>query len=154
MNKSTYERDRSNLLKAIDIALYCFKVKPLPDILGPGSGNFTDSYHLFKEMLLKKNSKKGSKSSLDFYEESVFTFFNENTGPTVELFWAEILRENLPYQRKSFLTKIMKRKRIKDDAEYDYVKDVMVAMLQERNISQDDYELLSKYITSYEAKFR
>lgn len=154
MDNLTYQRDRTNLLKAIDIALYCFKVKPMPDLIGPGSGDFTDSYLYFKELLLKTNPLKGNKRNLRYHEESIFTFFNEGTGPTVELFWSEVKRANLPFERKNLLPRIIKRKRIKDEAEYNYVKDALVPMFQEGNITQAEFDLLSLYIDQFEASYK
>lgn len=86
--------------------------------------------------------------------EAFFTYFQECVGPDVEEFWRRIKEANLPYERENKLEKIMKRGRIRNDIEYDYVVDTIVPFQQEGIISEDDVKKLNDMIEKFENKRR
>ncbi|WP_218918533.1 hypothetical protein [Flectobacillus major] len=91
-------------------------------------------------------------ASLKYSIDEVFTYFQEGNGQTVEKFWEKIKEAGLPYKRENKLVKILKRKRIKDDIEYDFVIDVIVPYQEEGLISADEVALLNQWIGDFEEK--
>ncbi len=61
----------------------------------------------------------------------VFTYFQEANGDTVEYFWRRLKEENLDSKRVTKLELILKRARIKNQEEYDFVTDTIVPFEQD-----------------------
>lgn len=68
------------------------------------------------------------------------------------MFWGKIKEAKLPYKRENRLAKILKRKKIKDDMEYDFIIDVLVPYQQEGLINEDEVFLLNNLIGDFENK--
>lgn len=92
--------------------------------------------------------------SLKYLEEEVFTRFQECSGENVQEFWRRIKEENLPFKRENKIAKILKRKKINNDIEYDFVTDVIVPYQQEGMISEEEVILLNIYLGNFENRKR
>jgi len=68
----------------------------------------------------------------------------------VDYFWQEIKLAGLDFKRENKLGKILKRKKINNRIEYDFIIDVFVPYQQEGLISGDEVELLNKLLADYE----
>ena len=64
--------------------------------------------------------------------------------------WKEIKAQNLPYKRENKLAKILKRKKINNIHEYDFVIDVIVPYQQEGLINEEEVVLLNKWLGDFE----
>ena len=111
-------------------------------------------YNDRKERLLNAEKKFQTLQSLKYDIEDIFTYFQEAAGPDVDEFWRRIKEANLPYERENKLEKIMKRGRIRNDIEYDYVIDTIVPFQQEGILSDEDVKKLNEMIEKFENKRR
>lgn len=90
-----------------------------------------------KRMALEPQPQFRRIASLRYLEEALLTVWNETTGPDTDLVWAEMRKLELPYERKDVLAVVLKRKRIKDEHEFDYVTDNIVIAIQEGRITKE-----------------
>src|SRR5690349_9615327 len=116
--KRNYEQEAEKLAKVIDIAIEaCEKHMPENDITT--QKYFISGYTKFKEEALSPKPEYKNLKSLDSLKNDVFIYFQEGKGDTVEYFWKRIKEENLDFKRVNKLNKILKRKRIVSQEEYD-----------------------------------
>jgi hypothetical protein len=152
MKSAKYLQAVENLVKAIDIAIDVVKVSPLKDFREQDKQQFILVYSDWKEDIINPEPQYANMASLKYSIDAVFTYFQEGSGQTVELFWQKIKEVDLPYKRENKMAKILKRKRIKNDIEFDFVIDVLVPYQQEGLINEDDVVLLNKLIGDFEKK--
>ena len=88
------------------------------------------------------------------YEEYLTTTFHEASGEAIEEFWQKVKEQNLPLQRVNKMAKILKRGRIKDEYEYDFVTDVIVPYIQEGMITAEEEIKLKEMLGKFEMKQR
>ncbi len=139
----------------MDIAIWSLKNFDAQPLHGIHKENFYKYYE--EERNRRENIQTGkfaTVASLKFNINDALIFFNETTNPAVEQFWKKIKEENLPFMRENKLKKILKRKKIASDTEFDFVTDVLVPYIQEGLITQEEEMLLKQYIGDYEGKKR
>ena len=152
MKNAKYVEASNNLVKAIDIAIKVFNDYP-PKIWNESQlRHVINVYSGWKEELINPQPQYINMTSLKYSIEEVFTYFQEGSGQTVEMFWQKIKETDLPYKRENKLAKILKRKKIKDDIEYDFVTDVIVPYQQEGLVDESDIILLNGLISDFEKK--
>ncbi|WP_306354219.1 hypothetical protein [Flavobacterium sp. '19STA2R22 D10 B1'] len=149
-----YKEAAGNLAKAIDVAIDVFKKYQIKDMSQKDINIIIDVYSEYKEYTLNPLPKFSNLKSLSYNIEGVFTFFQEGSGETVDKFWEKIKELGLPYKRENKLAKILKRKKIKNDIEYDFVIDVLVPYQQEKMITEEEVILLNELIGAFENKNR
>lgn len=149
MTKFNYDDEANKLAQAIDIAIESFKMYP-PD--GFDEKQLTHVYEKYKTAVLSPKKRFRNKSGLNQSTYEVFTYFQEGHGNTVNVFWDKINESKLDFRRENRLAKILKRKKIKDHLEFDFVIDTLVPYQQEGLISSDEVELLSKLIADFETR--
>lgn len=152
MKNAKYLEAAENLVKAIDIAIDVLKVASIKDFREQDKQQFISVYSGWKEELINPQPQYANMASLKYSIEGVFTYFQEGSGQTVEMFWQKIKESGLPYKRENKLAKILKRKKIKNDIEYDFVIDVIVPYKEEGIINDDEFILLNKLIGEFEQK--
>lgn len=154
MKKYNYTEMSEFLVKAIDIAILAFREHP-PKIFDEHSYKLMlDYYCSAKEDVLIREKKFRNLTSLKYDIADVFTYFQESSGETVNFFWDNIKKENLPFKRENKMKKILKRRRINNNQEYDFVIDVMIPYLQEGLINDNDIIVLNKLISEFENKHK
>ena len=154
MASKKYIEARDNLVKAIDLANEVLLEFPhgrtQEDV--DGSVEF-NNYR--KDLALNAAKEFQTMQSLNYLIEDFFIYFQEGVGrPDVDEFWRRIKEANLPYVRENKLEKIMKRGRIRNDIEYDYVIDTIVPFQQEGILSEEDVKKLNEMIEKFENKRR
>jgi len=150
MKKLSYEEQVKQLIAAIDIAIKAFQLYP-PKIWDDAAiQHVVNVYVSFKNDAQNPLPKFKNKQSLNYTINDVFTYFQEASGGTVDYFWQEIKLAGLDFKRENKLGKILKRKKIKNRIEYDFIIDVLVPYQQEGLISGDEVELLNKLLADYE----
>ena len=154
MKENKYLQSSINLVKAIDIAIESFKKFPPKNWDTNTLNHVINVYKEWKEGRINAELKFKNLSSLKYDIENVFTNFQEGSGDEVNYFWDKIKEHNLPYKRENKLVKILKRKKIKDDIEFDFVTDVMVPYQQEDLINEEELILLNTYIGDFENRSR
>lgn len=148
----TYETESQKLAKAIDIAVEAY-TQVCPENFTPDTQKHViDTYLGWKESCLHPDPKYKNLTSLKYDIESVFTYFQEGTGPTVEYFWKRIAEENLDYARENRLKKILERGKIKGRIEFDYVIDMFVVAQQNGMITKDEALQLNDMLKKFEQK--
>ncbi|MBF4466833.1 hypothetical protein [Flavobacterium sp. LC2016-12] len=150
MKIDKYKEASENLAKAIDVAVETLKKKPPKDFDEAQTLHFANCYLKWKEDALNPEPQFRNLSSLKYVVEDVFTYFQEGHGECVEEFWKEIKAQNLPYKRENKMIKIIRRKKIKDIHEYDFVIDVIVPYEQEGFINHDEVILLNDLTAQFE----
>ncbi|PQJ12975.1 hypothetical protein CJD36_004320 [Flavipsychrobacter stenotrophus] len=148
--KDTYDIHAEELSKAIDIAIDAFQ-KYRPD--GFDDKQLThviNVYRKFKGDALAPKFR--NLKSLKYNIVDVFTYFQEASGKTVDYFWQQIKEQELNYKRDNKILKILKRGKINNRTEYDFVTDVIVPYQQEGVITDDEDGALKEMIGKFELK--
>lgn len=147
-----YKQEAEKLAKVVDIAIESFqKYRPvevdenvLPFLL--------KTYTRWKDEALNPNPRNNNLKSLDFLHTCVFTPFQEGKGETYEYFWKRLKEENLYYKRVDKLSKILKRKRIVNEEEYEFINIALVPLKQEGTINDEEFEKLSDMLGAFEMR--
>ena len=154
MESKKFTEAKLNLSKAAEIAIESLKKFPPKEL---DNDNFNHILKCYIECLFSINNpepKYQNLRSLKYLEQEVFTIFQEGSGENVEEFWKRIKEENLPFKRENKMAKILKRKKINNDIEYDFVTDVIVPYQQEGMITKEEVILLSTYLGNFENRKR
>lgn len=150
--KANYETEALKLSKAADIAIDAFKKFPPHDWNEEHLLHFEKCYLEWKDDALYPDPKFKSIASLKYIIQDVFTIFQEGSGDFVEYFWKEIKNQNLDYVREDKLWKVLKRGKINNRVEYEYVIDIIVPAEQENRITNEEAKLLNEMIGVFENK--
>ncbi|MEQ1734160.1 MAG: hypothetical protein ABL940_10825 [Bacteroidia bacterium] len=151
-NTISYEENSLNLIKAIDIAIEVIKEMPPKSIKKESFDIFLQSYLDFKHARQTAEKKFQNNKSLSYDIEAVFTYFQEVAEETTNLFWKRIKESGLPYKRENRLVKILKRGKIKNDIEFDFIIDIIQPYEADNIITTSDVILLNKMIADFENK--
>jgi len=148
--KYNYEDQANYLAQSIDTAIDAFKKFP-PHEWNENHTNHIIKFYLdVKERVQNPQPQFKNKTSFKYLVNDVFTYFNESEGNAVNYFWSEIRASDLPYYRENKMAKILKRNKIKDQIEYDFVTDVMVAYQQEGLITNLQANALGEMIEKFQ----
>ncbi|MNR22280.1 hypothetical protein D3C85_1392240 [compost metagenome] len=150
--RADYETEALKLSKAADIAIDAFKKFPPKDWNEETLLHIQNCYLEWKDNALYPEPKYKKIASLKYVIERIFTIFNEGSGDFVEYFWKEIKKQNLDYVREDKLWKVLKRGKINNRIEYEYVIDIIVPAEQENRITNEEAKLLSQMIGLFENK--
>lgn len=60
--------------------------------------------------------------------------------------------QGLPYKRQNRMVKILKKQKIGNQVEYDFVTDTMVGYLQDGLLTEAEVSLLNTYLNAFENK--
>lgn len=147
-----YQLELENLDNACDIAIEVYGKYPPK---GWSKEDVEWSISCRKETkngLIDRKPPYNNMSSLKYEYQDIFTYFLEGSGQTVEEFWKRIKERELPYKRENKLAKILKRGKVKNHIEYDFMKDVIGPYLQDGIISQNEAGLLDSILVAFEEK--
>jgi hypothetical protein len=150
MSDTKYDELSKNLIIATSIAIDT--IKKYPPIIWDDDTvkDVVNTYYEFKSNIENTKAEFRNLKSLKYKIDDVFTYFQEASGECVEQFWKEIKAQNLPYKRENKLAKILKRKKINNIHEYDFVIDVIVPYQQEGLINEEEVVLLNKWLGEFE----
>lgn len=154
MTKRSYEEEAIKLSKAIDIAIESFEKYPREIWTKETQAHIIDCYREWKEKALNPKSEFRKVVSLNYIINDVFTVFQESEGKDVEYFWKQIKANNLDYVREDKLGEIIKRGKIKNRIEFEYVTDLIVVAEQETRITRSEAEKLAGMIGEFELNSR
>jgi hypothetical protein len=147
-----YQTELENLIRACEIAIQTYS-NFWPKHLKKSDLDWTIlCENERKNRLINRKTPFNTLVSLkDVYEE-IFTYFQEGSGQMVDEFWKLIKESGLPYKRENKLAKILKRGKVKNHIEYDFIKDVIGPYLQDNMITTIEAELLDSYLMAFEVK--
>jgi hypothetical protein len=150
--RKSYADELQKFVQAIDIAIDAYRSYPPPmwtaEIVDMVTGNLQQD----KIRRLEADQKFQNLASLKYDIDTLFIYFQEAQGPTVDYFWKEIKQAGLDYQREDKLSKVLKRGKIRGRIEYDYITDILVAAEQVGDISAEQAEQLRAMLAAYERK--
>ncbi|WP_437920030.1 hypothetical protein [Sphingobacterium sp. LRF_L2] len=151
MSKFNYDEAAAEVAKIIDITIESFR-EMTPDYYTEEYLNHVIKNKLsYRELALYPKPGYRTKASLRYVKNDVLIFFQEGEGPTVEYFWAKIKEARIPLIRESRnIEKIMKRGKIKNEFEYDFVIDGYTSFLEMDSISEQDIDKLNEMIGKFE----
>jgi hypothetical protein len=152
MSQTKYEQAVEHLSKAIDIAIDVIKEIPPKDWKDEDILHFSNVYLEYKNEAQNPEPKFANLTSLKYSINDILTYFQECSGKAVDEFWIRIKEQGLPYKRENKLAKILKRKKIKNDIEFDFVIDVLVPYQQEKLIDENEVILLNQLIAEFEMR--
>ena len=150
--KKTYDEEAKKLAEAIDIALEAFEQYPIKGLTPDQRNTVVNGYFKFREEAVNPLPEYKNLTSLKYVITDVLIYFNEESGDTVEYFWNQIYLKKLPYKRENKLLKVLKRQKIKDRHEYDYITDILVPYHQQGLISNDELIQIQNMIEKFENK--
>ena len=148
--KANYETEALKISKVIDIAIEALEKLPPKIWSGENLIHMKNCYIEWKNNAINPDQKYKNLTSLKYIIEDVFTIFQEGSGEFVEYFWKEIEDQKLAYIREDKLWKILKRGKIKNRVEFEYVKDIIVAAMQENRITIDESKILNEMLGKFE----
>jgi len=146
---SKYEEQAAKLSKAVDIAERIIKESATFD--ADLTKRMLDFGTQIKHSALNPDPQFKKLASLKYLESDFFIFWNESTGPDVDKFWGRVFESKLGYVRKDAIQDVLKRKKIKDVHEFDFITDNLVVLQQSGRLSQEQVVELNKYIGEFES---
>ncbi len=152
MTKKKYDEEAQSLAKAIDIAIFIFENHAPEPWSNADIQHLKDFYLETKYRIINPEPQYKNSTSLKYLAEEILTPFQEGQGNYVNLFWEKIQEAKLPLIRVNKMDKILKRKRINNQQEYDYVIDTLVPFQQEGLLSDEEVLSLNNYISIFEKK--
>lgn len=152
MGKSNYDDEVLVLAKAVDIAIEAVQKFPPKELTQANLNQFISAYEDFKKTALTAEGKFRNMQSLKSIRASALIYFQESAGEAVNYFWQQITDQNLDIKRENKLDKILKRGKIKNRIEYDFIIDVIVPYQQGGLISETDVIKLNEMISAFEKK--
>lgn len=152
MKYKKYTEQALDLAKAIDIAVSSIQKFPYKDWSEANILHIINTYNSWKEDALNPEPKYKNVKSLSYVVDSVFIWFDEASGEGVDYFWESIKLANLPYKRKNKLGSVLKRQKIKNQIEYDFIVDVIVPYQQEGLIGKEEVVVLNKLLAEFESR--
>lgn len=150
MSGSAYIQQAESLANAIEIAIDAFKKFPSENWNMDHVWRLIDTYSSWEKTVLNSGPRYKSVESLSYTSNRVFSFFQETSGDIVNYFWQKIKENNLPFDRENKLDKILKRQKIKDQAEYDFITGTMVPFQLDGIIGDEEVMMLGRLMLAYE----
>lgn len=90
--------------------------------------------------------------SLKCLEAEHFWYWNEKTGPHIREYWKAIANAGLPFKGKDIIAMVLKRGRVKDIHEFDFLKDELFAAEQIGRISNPEAEIIKAAMVKFECR--
>jgi hypothetical protein len=145
-----YEEQADKLAKAVDIAEQI--IKQSADFKADFAKPMLDFGTQIKDKALNPEPQFKKLVSLKYLESDFFTFWNESTGSDVDKFWDRVFKSKLGYVRKDAIQDVLKRKKIKNIHEFDFITDNIVVYEQTGRLNQEQVIELNKYIGEFEKR--
>ncbi len=152
MAKLSYTEQTKDLIEVIDIAIESIKKFPPEGFENNDLNHFENVYLNFRNKALNPEPAYKNSHSFGYLKNDVLIYFQEGTGDAIDYFWKQIKDRKLGYERKNNVSKILKRRKIKNKIEYDFVMDVIVPYQQEGLINEFDVNQLNQMVLEFETK--
>lgn len=149
-NESKYDQQVRNLEKAVNIARKVINESvEIPSNLKESILN-----HCSQIIYIALNPEPQFRkiASLRCLENDFFIFWNESQENYIETFWTEIYKNDLGYERKDVLSAVLKRKKIKNIHEFDFIIDNILFFEQTNRIDKSQIIELNNYIADFEKR--
>jgi hypothetical protein len=147
---SKYAEQADKFAKAVDIAEQV--IKESADFNADLAKSMLDFGTQVKHMALNPEPQFRRLVSLKYLESDFFIFWNESIGRDVDKFWNRVFENKLGYVRKDAIQDVLKRKKIKNIHEFDFIVDNIVVYEQTGRLSEQQVIELNKYIAGFEKR--
>jgi hypothetical protein len=148
--RQTYKDRAERLARTVDIAELVIKTS---DTLSEDTKSRKLQWgQQIKQMALNPEPQFKRVASIKYLENDFLTYWNEASGPEVEKFWTTLNKSGIDFERKDMLNVILKRGRIKDIHEYDYVVDSILVAEQTGKINSDQVVMLNGFLGAFEQR--
>ncbi len=137
---------------AIDIAIKSLEKYPNKEWDKETLTHIIKTYSEWKNDALNPETKYRNLTSLKYVKDNVLTLFQESSGDAVEYFWTQIKKENLDFIRENKMEKILKRGKIKNEIELNFIIDVMIPYQQEGMVTQEEMININEMIKKFSEK--
>ncbi|MBK7946576.1 MAG: hypothetical protein IPJ85_15325 [Flavobacteriales bacterium] len=148
--RQTYDERANQFVRAVDIIQTV--VMASMEFQDAHKAVMKQGFEEMKRMSLNPEPQFRRIASLRYLEEHVLGGWSDATGPDADRVWAEIQKQGLPYHRKDVLAVVLKRKRIKDQHEFDYVTDNIVIAEQENRITKEQAVALDAMLMKFQGR--
>jgi hypothetical protein len=145
--RQTYEQRAEQFAKICDIGI---QVLTEAEISADEKKRMISMCNSDKEMALHPLPIYKRIGSLKCIEAEHFWYWNEHNGRHINEFWLKVKEAGLDYERKDIFKRLLKRGRISNMQEYDYVIDEILVGEQTGRISIDEAKKLNNYLSNYE----
>ncbi len=148
--KSIYEERANELVKAIDIAEQVVsESSTLPASIKEPLLFFSSNT---RKLALNPEPQFRKVASLKYLEHDFLIYWNETAGPDSDKFWQLIASAGLQFKKKDAIQDALRRNKIKNIHEYDYVIDNIVVAQQTGSINTEQVIQLNTLIAEFEAR--
>ncbi len=146
--RETYEERAQKLALAVEIAQEIINTSSkLTDL---DKKEYLKLGQLVKGCAL--NPRKGFKrmDSLKYLESDYFVHWDEIENPEGHRFWTELFKKGLYRERRNIIEKVLKRNKIKNIAEFEFINDTIVVAEQTGHITESQSKQLNQLMGEFE----
>jgi hypothetical protein len=152
MAKQSYDDLSTLVARVIDLAVEAVTKFPPNGFAAADVEHFIRVYNQHKHETLNPLPQFRKVASANQTMKDILIFFQESNGQAVNYFWEQISQAAIPIKRENKMAKILKRKRIKDRAEFDFLIDVLVPYQQGGMLTEEDVKKVNQMISEFERK--
>jgi hypothetical protein len=132
----------------IDIAIETIQKFPPKELNASQVDTVIQGYKIFKKVI-KDNASRLKYGEIKQIKHDALIYFQEGSGIAVNNFWKEIKSKNIKIERVNLLDKILKKNKISNLVEYDYVIDTIVPLQQENLINEEQVLQLTQMLEKF-----
>jgi hypothetical protein len=149
---SIYEKKANQLVRAIDIADQVISESlTIPADLKKQLLFFSSKT---RSMALNPEPQFKRVASLKYLENDFLIYWNETAGVDSDKFWQLISGGGLEYKNKNTMQDILRRNKIKNVQEYDYIIDNIVVAEQTGSITNNQVIQLNNLLAEFESRIK
>ncbi len=146
----TYQERADRLAKTADIADKI--IRDSNTIPEASKHQFLNWGQLVKDKALNPEPPFRKVVSIKFLENDFLIYWNESEGPDIDKFWKELNEKEIDFERKDIIQLVLKRKKIKNIHEYNYVTDNIVVAEQIVRIDKEQVAELNRLLSEFEQR--
>ncbi|WP_196884886.1 hypothetical protein [Aureivirga sp. CE67] len=135
-------------MKVIDIAIFILKKTTF--ISEEEKKHFINYYEGLKNEIIDVEPRFKNLTSIKYLSQELFSYFQESSGDHINSFWEEILKNKLPFERENKLVKIIKRKKIRNEIEYEYIIDTLGFYIENGLLNDGEIDIINSLIIKFE----
>lgn len=152
MTRDNYTDEVNKTVTIIDTAIDAIRKHPPKAFDTSHLNQFVNTYTEFKSKVTNPEPQYKNIKSLAYIKNDVLIYFQEASGEAVSFFWKELKQKGIDIKRINKLEKILKKNKISNQSELDYVIDMMIPAQQEGLITKDQLDILNSLIEKFERK--
>ena len=147
--RQTYESRSALFAKACDIGYEILSKAEIPEEEKQREPRIILSD---KDMALNPLPQYKRIDSLKCIEAEHFWYWNEKSGPHIREYWKAISKAGLPYKGKDIIALVLKRGRVKDIYEFDFLKDELFVAEQTKRLTSAEAQTIKAAMVKFEFK--